>query len=95
MYDSNKETQGNIISHLLDSGFDSVLKYMGAYLGLDGLVVLLLTLIGVSYIKKVHKRSDMSNMKNRAFSTMVPLQIMQRSYLVLYTLSGYESKGED
>ena len=95
MYDANKETQGNIISHLLDSGFDSVLKYMGAYLGLDGLAVLLLTLIGVSYIKKVHKRSDMSNMKNRAFSTMVPLQIMQRSYLVLYVLSDYESKVED
>ena len=64
MYDANKETQGNIISHLPDYGFYSLLKYMGAYLGLDSLTVLLVTFLGVSYSEKVYKNSDMSNVEN-------------------------------
>ena len=44
---ANEEMSGNVISHLLDSGFDSVLESLGTYLGLDSLVVLLVTFFGV------------------------------------------------
>ena len=33
----NEEISGNFISHLLDSGFESVLEYLGIYLVLDSL----------------------------------------------------------
>ena len=34
---ANKEMSGNFISHLLDSGSDSVIKYLGMHLGLNSL----------------------------------------------------------
>ena len=63
----------NFISHLLDSGFDSVLESMGTYLGLDSLAVLLVNFMEMLYIVKVYKHSDMSNVDDRYFSIMIPL----------------------
>ena len=84
---------GNFISHLLDSRFESVLEYLGMYLGIDNLVVLLVTFMGVSYSAKVYKHSDMSTMDDRDFSIMIPLQIPRKPDLVLYVWSNSESEG--
>ena len=51
--------------------------------------------MGVSYIVKFHKHSDMSNMEDRAFSIMIPLQIPRKSDPVLYNWSNYNPKGEE
>ena len=64
---------GNFVSHLLDSGFDSVLESLGTYLGLDNLAVLLVKFVGILYIAKVYKHSNMSKVDNRYFSIMIPL----------------------
>ena len=64
-------------------------------MGLDILTVLLVTFVGVSYSSKVYKHSDMSDVDNRAFSIMTPLQIPHKLYPVLDAWSNYESKGED
>ena len=69
----NEEMSGNFISHLLGSGFDSVLKSLGMYLGMDILALLLVTFMGVLYSAKVYKHSDMSNVENKAFSIMILL----------------------
>ena len=37
IYAANKKISGNFTSHLIDSGFDSVLKSLGTYLGMDSL----------------------------------------------------------
>ena len=91
----NEEISGNFISYLLYSGLDSVLESLGKYLGLDSLLVLLVTSMGVLYSAKVYKHSDMSDVDNRAFSIMTPLQIPHKLYPVLDVWSNYESKGED
>ena len=52
---ANEEMSGNFISHLLDSGFESVLESLGMYLGLDSLEVLLVTSMVVLYSAKVCK----------------------------------------
>ena len=44
---ANEEISGNFISHLLDYGFDSVIKSLDKYLGMDSLVLLLVTFMGV------------------------------------------------
>ena len=57
--DVKEEMSVNFISHLLDSGFESILEYLGTYLGLDSLEALMLTLMGVSHSVKVyHGRMD-------------------------------------
>ena len=61
---TNKEMSVNFISHLLDSGFDSVLKSLGTYLVLDSLEVLLVTFMGVSNGTKLYKHSDLLNVVN-------------------------------
>ena len=83
----------NFISHLLDSIFDSVLEYLGTYLGLDILVVLLVTSMGVSYSAKVHNHSDVSNMDNKDFSIILPLQILRKSDPFLYVRGDSKSEG--
>ena len=55
--DVKEEMSLNFISHLLDSGFESILEYLGTYLGLDSLEALMLTLMGVSHSVKVYKHS--------------------------------------
>ena len=65
------------------------------YLGLDSLAVLLATLMGVSYIAKLYKHSDMSNVNYRDFRTMIPIQILRKLDLVLYVWSNYKSKGDE
>ena len=89
----NEEISGNFISHLLDSGFDYVIKSLGTNLVLDSLLVLLVAFMGVLYSEKVYKHSNMSNVDNRAFIVIIPLQIPQKSYPVLYIWNDSESKG--
>ena len=90
---ANEEMSGNFISHLLDSGSDSLLESLGTYLVLDSLEVLLATFMGVSHSAKAHKHSDMSNVENTAFSIMIPLQILRKLEPVLYVWSDSEYEG--
>ena len=92
---ANEEMSGNFISHLLDFGFNSVLKSLGIHLVLDSLSLLLVTSVGVSYREKVYNHSDLSNIDNRSFSIMIPLQILRKSDPVLCAWSNSKSRGED
>ena len=80
----NKEISGTFVSHLLDSRFYSVIKYLGTYLVMDSLVLLMVTYMGVSYSAKFYKHSDMSNVEDRAFSIMIPLQIQRKLDPVIF-----------
>ena len=80
---------GNFISHLLDYIFNSVIKFLDIYLGLDNLAVLLVTFMGVWYSSKVY------NIKNSAFSIMIPLKFSRKLDPVLYVWSNSKSKGEE
>ena len=80
---AKEEPKENFTSHLLDYGFDSILESLVMYLGLDSLVVLMVTFMRISYSAKVYKHSDISNMDNRAFSIMIPLRIPRKADTVL------------
>ena len=88
----NEEISGNFISHLLDSGFDSVLESLCMYLVMDSLELLMVAFMGVFYSAKVYTQSDMSNVDDKAFSIMILPWISRKSYPVLYVWS--DSKSE-
>ena len=75
--DANERMSAIFISHLIDFGFDSVLEYLGAYLGLDSLTLLLAKFVGLSYSTKFHKKSCMSKVNDRAFRIIIPLQFLR------------------
>ena len=70
---AKEEPKENFTSHLLDYGFDSVLKSLGTYLGLYILAVILTTFVGVLYSAKLYKPSYMSNVYDKAFIVVIPL----------------------
>ena len=87
---ANEEMSGNFISHLIDSGSDSLIESLGTYLVLDSLEVLLAEFMGLLYSEKVHKHPDMSNVENTAFSIIITLQILRKLEPVLYVWSDSE-----
>jgi hypothetical protein len=56
-----------------ESGFDEVLKAVGEYLGLDGLVCYHLTFIGVSHSETRYIHKDFTDVDGKAYNVIIPL----------------------
>ena len=92
IFSVNEVISVNFIYHFLESVFNSVLKSLGTYLGLDILSVMQVVFTGASYSAEVYKHSDMLIVDNRSFSIMIALQILRKLYLVIYVWSNSESE---
>jgi len=57
------------------AGFDEVLKSVGEYMHMDGLVAFHVTFIAVSYSTKGFMHRDVANTQNKTFNVIMPLML--------------------
>ena len=70
---ANEHTHEQYLKVLASGDFDAVLRGIGEYLGLEGLVAYHLTFIGVSYSEKGYIHHDSTNTGGNVYNVIIPL----------------------
>ena len=70
---ANEHTHEQYLKVLASGDFDVVLRGIGEYLGLEGLVAYHLTFIGVSYSEKGYIHHDSTNTGGNVYNVIIPL----------------------